>query len=154
MQVRIFNGGKASREEKHVEMLVFSLVAPLIVYSSEEAGENTADEAWVRDAKLSRLLKCMRGDLSEQATDFEAMIYLSTASLVHPLDTPWYNIYMYLFSKHYPESKQLGFNAPKSLSTQEQTMLTQLKEWIFERQKEAVKAKLKKPVVQKTLDGF
>lgn len=47
--------------------------------------------------------------LSETATDYEAMVYLHTASLAIPLSREWYNIYTFLFSKYHPEqAKRIG----------------------------------------------
>jgi len=46
---------------------------------------------------------------SNTATDYEAMVYLHTASLATPFSESWYNIYMYLLSKYYPQqAKRIG----------------------------------------------
>ena len=48
-------------------------------------------------------MKDLRILFPNTAIDYEAMVYLHTASLALPFSEDWYNIYTYLFSKYYPE---------------------------------------------------
>lgn len=77
---------------------------------------------------LERLLNS-----DETATDYEAMIYLHTASLAVPFSREWYDIYAFLFSKYYPEqAKRIGVYK-EEISEMEQRKLLDLKRWIYKK---------------------
>lgn len=72
--------------------------------------------------------------LSETATDYEAMVYLHTASLAVPISQEWYHIYSFLFSKYHPEqAKKIGVYKDQ-ITELEQRELRRLKEWIYRQQ--------------------
>ena len=71
---------------------------------------------------------------SDTATDYEAMVYLHTASLALPLGRELENVYSFLFSKYYPKpAKEIGMYTEKMDETG-QRELTKLKKWIYDRQ--------------------
>lgn len=77
--------------EKHIKRLF----APIIVY---QGMEDMVTEEMKNRIELERL-----ANPDEMATDYEAMVYLHTASLATPFSETWYHIYSYLFSKYHPE---------------------------------------------------
>jgi hypothetical protein len=71
---------------------------------------------------------------SETATDYEAMVYLHTASLATPLSREMTNVYSYLFSKyHTGQAKKIDVYMDKITETEERE-LSRLKKWIFQKQ--------------------
>lgn len=101
--------------------------APIIAYTGWE--DIVTDEMKNR-IQIERLAK----PLMETATDYEAMVYLHTASLATPLSREMTNVYSYLFSKYHTEqAKKIGVYADKITEIEERE-LTQLKKWIFQRQ--------------------
>jgi hypothetical protein len=64
---------------------------------------------------------------------------MHTVSLVSPLDQTWYNIYTFLFSQLFPkQAKKIGVYR-NQLDPLEQQHLKGLKDWIWEKQAEALK---------------
>lgn len=75
---------------------------------------------------LERLLNS-----EDSATDYEAMVYLHTASLAMPLSREWYNIYTFLFSNyHSKQAKAIGVHR-EQITELEQREFTRLKKWIY-----------------------
>ena len=71
---------------------------------------------------------------SNTATDYEAMVYLHTASLAVSFSDDWYNVYTYLFSKYHPEkAERIGVYREK-LTEAERRKLEDLKKWIYRQQ--------------------
>ena len=110
-----------------LEKYIKKLFAPIIVFDGFEDIVTAKIIIRVMKERLSNLL-------SETATDYEAMIYLHTASLAAPLPEEWRNIYEYLFSKYHPEeAKKIGVYRDK-LNELEVRKLDDLKKWIYKRQ--------------------
>ncbi len=104
-------------------------LAPIIAYTGWE--DVVTDEMKMR-IQMERLANPSR----ETATDFEAMVYLHTASLGTPLSREMTNVYSYLFSKYHTEqAKKIDVYTDKITEIEERE-LTQLKKWIFQRQVE------------------
>jgi hypothetical protein len=138
-QLTLFGTTLAEEEEakKRVEALAEVLMLPIITFPGYE--DIVTPEQRLR-ITAERMKKIKEGDLSKEATDFEAMLYISTVSLAQPLSEEWFNIYAYLFSKYYPEqAKEIG--VPKTLNSYELTELKKLKEWIYRKQIEHLKKK-------------
>lgn len=107
------------------------MFAPIIAY---RGWENMVTEEMKTRIKMERFAT----PLSETATDYEAMVYLHTASLAMPLSREWNNIYTFLFSKYHQEQAK-GIDVYREQITElEQRELTHLKKWIY-RQQEIVK---------------
>lgn len=68
------------------------------------------------------------------ATDYEAMVYLHTASLAVPFSREWYNIYLFLFSKYYSEQARAIGNYREDIAEHEKLELSKLKKWIYKQQ--------------------
>jgi hypothetical protein len=76
----------------------------------------------------------------EMCTEFEAMLYVSTASLAHPLSHDWVEIYGWLFSRWNPEASQEIWGTPRELDPNQLEELNRLRRWIFQRQMNHLKA--------------
>lgn len=75
----------------------------------------------------------------DMATDYEAMIYLSTASLTAPLSRMWQQIYFYLFKKFYPDKSDFIPDYEAKLDIQSEPALKDLKRWIYKQSKKEKK---------------
>lgn len=122
-----------------------ALTNPVITWSGyEDSGKQQSD-----NIVLDRLVQLMKNDGTKQikeATDREAMLYISTASFVNPIGTIYSRIYRYLFDKLYPvESKKLEksmkdenmfspMRLPIKLTQEEKRELAKLKQWLWKRQ--------------------
>jgi hypothetical protein len=76
----------------------------------------------------------------EMCTEFEAMLYVSTASLAHPLSHDWVAIYGWLFSRWNPEASQEIWGQARELDPNQLEELNRLRRWIFHRQMNHLKA--------------
>ena len=112
---------------RELEKYVKRLFAPIIVF---DGFEGVVTEKMVMRVMVERL----KDILSETATDYEAMVYLHTASLAAPLAEEWRNVYEYLFSKYYPEEARKTGVYKDMLTETESRKLIELKKWIYKRQ--------------------
>lgn len=104
--------------------LIKKMFAPIVVFKGYED--------MVTEEMKTRIMAERLKNNDDTATDYEAMVYLHTASLAVPLSEDWYNVYTYLFSKYYPEkAKRIGVYK-KSLTKAEERELEDLKKWIYE----------------------
>jgi hypothetical protein len=103
------------------------VLAPIIAYTGWE-------DAITDEMKNRIQMERLANPLIETATDYEAMVYLHTASLATPLSREMTDIYSYLFSKyHAKQAKEIGVYAEK-ISELEERELSNLKDWIFRKQ--------------------
>ena len=101
--------------------------APIIAYTGWE-------DVVTDDMKNRIQIERLANPLMETATDYEAMVYLHTASLATPLSHEMVNVYSFLFSKYYAEqAKGIGVYTEK-ISETEQRELSNLKKWIYRKQ--------------------
>jgi len=109
-----------------LERLIKRMFAPIVVFRGYE--DFVSEDMRMR-IQLERLI-----NFEETSTDYEAMVYLHTASLAVPLSQEWYNIYAFLFSKYYPEkAKEIGVYK-EQVTEREQKKLLELKKWIYKQQ--------------------
>lgn len=135
-QTLLFGGTLKDKKliDRKIERLAKSLISyPIIAF---RGGEDGVTEDMKFKVKMHRLKALMENrELKDEATDYEAMVYLSTASLCQPPSRRWSNIYFHLFGKFYPDrAKEIGVN-PNSLDPLEERELSHLKEWIFKQQR-------------------
>jgi len=103
------------------------MFAPIVVY---KGCEDVVTEKMKNCIQIERLLTTAE----ETATDYEAMIYLHTASLAVPFSEEWYHIYSFLFSKYHPDqAKGIGVYR-EEITELEQRELSRLKNWIYRQQ--------------------
>jgi len=119
-----------------VERAVFALAAPIITWPGME---NLVTEEHRNNIIASRMAAAIEN--REEATDWEAMIYLHTASLATPLDHDHAQIYFYLFSKLLPQHAEKIGLPNVELNDYLSGKLQRLKEWIFRQQLKAWKKK-------------
>jgi len=109
------------------EKQIKRLFAPIIAYTGWK-------DVVTGDMKTRIQMERLANPSSETATDYEAMVYLHTASLATPLSREMTNIYSFLFSKYHSEqAKGIGVYAEK-ITEQEQRELSKLKKWIYDKQ--------------------
>ncbi len=129
-----------------IEELVGALFDPIIVM---EPGWDVPD--WIRkEMPLARLAQNMKAlkDPAEAglASELEAMLYLSNASLVAPMSSHWQDIYMWIFTK---VMRARGNEVPadlarESIDSYEQGLYRDLRRWIWERRVKARKERAAK----------
>ena len=133
---------EAKAIDRYAERMAFCLTAPVIAHP---LALDTIDSKMKDRAKTERLAKLMKGEDDGLATDYEAMIYLSSASLVAPLDRTAYNVYAHLFQKIFPEqAKEIFDRQDFNLDYLADRLLLRLKRSIHDSQLKAVKEKMKK----------
>ena len=143
-QKTLSGGVVPSKEEEKAfnrlaERLAFCLSAPVVAHPS---WSSIITKEQKTKAQMHRLAKLKNGEDDGQATDYEAMLWLSTASLDTPLDRHAYNIYVYLFRKFYPEQAEEIFDQHEGRTLDkhmEEPKLRELKQKIYNSQKEALK---------------
>jgi hypothetical protein len=96
-------------------------------------------------AKLQCLVHHREIFATEQCTEFEAMLYISTSTLAHPPSHDWVQIYLWLFNRWNPEAAQQNDLKPDrpELNVNQREDLARLRRWIFRQQMEHLKAKRK-----------
>ncbi len=145
-QQTLLGGLVPTAEEKKAwdsfaDRLVFALTVPLIAHPSWMSIITPKQKM---KAQMYRLAKVKNGEDDGLATDYEAMLWLSTASLDAPLDRHAYNIYAHVFRKFYPDKSDFMGNDGKVLDIHmEEPLLRELKRKIYNSQKEALKQRKK-----------
>jgi len=110
-----------------LEKCIRRMFAPIVVFRGFE-------DLVTEEMKARITVERLADPFSNTATDYEAMVYLHTASLAVPFSEDWRNIYMYLFSKYYPtHAERIGVYKDK-LTEQEKRKLKDLKKWIYKQQ--------------------
>jgi len=110
-----------------LEKYIRRMFAPIVAFTGYE--DCVTDEMKTR-IQIERLAT----PFDEKATDYEAMVYLHTASLAVPFSREWYNIYTYLFSKYHPEQARTIGVYREQITDIEKRELTNLKKWIYKQQ--------------------
>lgn len=114
-----------------------ALTDPIIVFSQSWA--DCIPDWLSAEIKTQRLLQVMRSE-KDEATDAEALAYVSNASLCQPLDHDMVDIYSYLFTK------VMGDRAPadlrkESISDYQMSILKRLKSWLWSQRTRSRKSK-------------
>ena len=137
----VVKGNKHERDM--VETIIYCLSAPYMYMPPWQ-------DIWmVNDNKTTAQLQrfAHAGEISEteMCTEFEAMLYISTATLESPPSYHWTQVYMYLFRRHFGGEKadEMELGAPAELDLTEQDLLAGLRRWIFSKQVARMKAKQK-----------
>lgn len=129
--------------DRYAERMTFALTAPMIVHP---VWRSIITDKQKTKAMMYRLAK-VKGEDDEQATDYEAMLWLSTASLDAPLDRDAFNIYAYVFRKFYTEQANEIFSEHEGRHLDqhmEAPLLIRLKRDIYKSQKKALKKRADK----------
>ena len=134
-------GNKPERDL--VETLMYCVIAPYMYMPPWEDIWTVNDNKTT--AQLQRLAHAREISETEMCTEFEAMLYISTATLESPPSYHWTQVYMYLFRRHFGGEKadEMELGAPAELDLTEQDLLAGLRRWIFNKQVARMKAKQK-----------
>lgn len=90
----------------------------------------------LQHAKIERLKRLMHNKAKPitEVTDYEALLWVSTEAMEHPIGHDWFNIYAHLFSKFFPEQAAAIFSEyelKRPLDLSEQMELTELKRKLY-----------------------
>lgn len=129
------------QDDIFVDALIYNLTAPVITATGEP--DRQLIETHKSNITLYRLSDNIKLELLQrkECTDYEAMLYLSTLSLVGPLSHDAYKVYMHLGGKYLPGMKEVLKDAGAELEPSEKQTLTQLKRKIFADQMKQLKAR-------------
>ena len=135
--------------KKQTDDFVFNfmdcLTSPIIVFKS--AWQDTIPKDILKNIKLSRLLCSMQQE--EMASLTETLAYIMPRTYEAPMPTEWVNIYTWLglkYATQFQNSNQLNAMteiAPSELSEYEMRLLNNLRRWIYNKRRKALKDKLK-----------
>ena len=131
------------------------LASPIIVFKS--AWQDTIPRDILGRIKLSRLICSMTQEKMASLT--ETLTYMMPRTYEAPMQTEWANIYTWLGLQYAMQTKskdQLEAMieiAPKELSDYEKGLLKNLRLWIYDKRRKALKDILKKNKVSKE-DGI
>lgn len=121
------------------------LTSPIIVFKS--AWQDTIPKDILKNIKLSRLLCSMQQE--EMASLTETLAYIMPRTYEAPMPTEWVNIYTWLglqYATQFKNSDQLNAMteiAPSELSEYEMGLLNNLRRWIYDKRRSALKNILK-----------
>jgi len=133
------------RDNDFVFNFMDCLTSPIIVFKS--AWQDTIPKDILKNIKLSRLLCSMQQE--EMASLTEALAYMMPRTYEAPMPTEWVNIYTWLglqYAGQFKNTDQLDAMkeiAPKALSKYEMGLLNNLRRWIYDKRRKALKDKLK-----------
>jgi hypothetical protein len=127
--------------EQFVDQAMYFLTAPYITWPDYEDIYQSNDNR--TKALMFRLAHHKEVFDTHQCTEFEAMLYISTATLAAPPSHDWFQIYMWLFNRWNPELAQQNDLKPDrpELNVNQQEDLARLRQWIFRQQMAHLKVK-------------
>lgn len=132
-----------SEKDEFIDHMTYIFSAPIIQHPMWPIPDKIKDEATLYRLAEVQTIK------NKMATGWEVMGYLSTQSLVGPLDHHWYQIYMYLFRKYMPEQAKMIDIEEIELGIMEQQMLERIQRWMFKQQCDHIKVKIKESEAKK-----
>lgn len=105
---------------------------PIIGHTMWADSITTEQKARIKIERMKQIAQA-KGEKITEATDYEAMVYVMTASLAIPLDRWWFNIYAFLFHKFYPDKANEIFEPyqGQKLEMIEERDLIRLKQWLY-----------------------
>ena len=124
-------------EQQFVDQFMYLLTAPYIGWPGWEDQVAAQKENIV----LHRFLHHKEIFEQELATELEAMTYISSASLAHPLGHEWTEIYGWLFCRWNPDEGKEIWEREIVLERNQVEALNRLRRWLFRRQMEHLKAR-------------
>jgi hypothetical protein len=133
------------RDRDFVFNFMDCLTSPIIVFKS--AWQDAIPKDILKNIKLSRLLCSIQQE--EMASLTETLAYIMPRTYEAPMPTEWVNIYTWLglqYAIQFKNSDQLNAMteiAPSELSEYEMGLLNNLRSWIYDKRRKALKDKLK-----------
>lgn len=135
-----------------LDWFIYSIMAPIVAHKGYE--RYLLDNEYLLQKLFE--LRVLRGggkvcfERKKKALEFEAFLYLHTASFAVPFDIHWFRIYSYLFYKYFPQGRNIVENVDRKLDEHERNLLDDLRKWIFKQQIEHLKNKLKNANISQT----
>jgi hypothetical protein len=124
-----------------VDHLMYCLVAPLLTWPGYE--DDLREK--LSDVKLDRLVH--HAEIAKGlCTEYEAMLYLSTASLANPPTEMWTNLYLWLFWRWVKDKEGAeanGLKPHREPGAYELQELERFRRWVYKTQMEHVRRKTK-----------
>lgn len=121
---------------------MYSITAPFIGYP----GWGDDPQFWEPHktrVTMERLLHHQETHRDKVASEYETMLYLSSASLAAPMSHDWVQAYFYLFTRCMGEqAKEIG-NEVTELGPGQREDLDRLRRWIFRVQMDHIKGKMR-----------
>ncbi len=128
-------------DEAFVDQFMYLLTAPYVTWPGWEDIYQSNDNKTT--ALIQRMAHHREIFASKHCTEFEAMLYISTATLAHPPSPEWGHIYFWLFRRWNPEAAQaIEVDEVRELYPGEKELLARLRAWIFKVQMAHLKGKL------------
>lgn len=128
-------------EKEFVTALMYALKAPFITWPQ---WEDVYERHHVEQARIYRLAQLPKIMELKQATEYEAMMYIHSASLGsgRPLPREADDVYFHLFRKYFDKKlcDDTGIPDPKPESWAHTHQPKRLQEWIFKHQIDSVRA--------------
>lgn len=106
---------------------------PIIGHTMWADSITTEQKARIKIERMKQIKKA-NGEKITESTEYEALIYVMTASLANPLSRTWFNIYAWLFRKFYPEKAKEIFSEYEGQKLEkwtEESDLIRLKRWLY-----------------------
>ena len=122
-------------DQQFVAQMMYLLRAPLV---GTPGWVDILKDRW-SDALIQRLARHKDIFAARQCTEYEAMLYLSTASLEAPLPRGWAELCFWLFSRWNPQAAAQNDIPSPELDRSQKEDLARLRGWIFTRQMERLK---------------
>lgn len=133
----LLDGGTLEDREaglKMMEQAVEALTSPIIGWTGWADSITFEQKARIKVERLKQIAEA-KGEKIEMATDYEAMVYIMTASLSQPLSNSFQRIYFLLFKKFFPENSDFIPEYEAKLEGYDQTELDRLKRWLYKHRK-------------------
>ena len=144
-----------NKKDDFVFDIMDCLTSPIVVFKS--AWQDTIPKDILDNIKWSRLMCSITKEKMASLT--EALAYMMPRTFESPMSTEWVNIYTWLglqYAIQFKKNEQLSAMtdiAPTELSDYEKGLLKNLRLWIYEKRRKALKDILKKNKISKS-DGI
>lgn len=128
--------------QKMFDQLAVELARPTILHAEWASTIPQTQLDHVIPERLKQLM-LNKGQQLTQVTDYEAMLYVSTLSMLAPLANSSYNIYVYLFTKCLPEQAKTIFSdyeLARQLDISEKMELDDMKRKLYNKSVQKLKA--------------
>lgn len=126
--------GTVESREKRRKMFMALFEAmferPIIGHTSWADSITSEQKARIKVERLKQI-KRANGEKITEATDYEALVYLMTASLTAPLGRTAQRIYFHLFKKFFPDKSDFIPDYEVQLDIQSEPELRRLKQWLY-----------------------
>ncbi|MEM7298664.1 MAG: hypothetical protein AAF391_10415, partial [Bacteroidota bacterium] len=122
--------------------LMDTLTSPVIVFDS--AWKDSIPKDLLESITEARMIAGMKGE--KMATIPELVAYIYPRTLESPMTHEWKNIYLWAgaeYQRTFKQSNKADEISPEALSDYEQSLMNQLRRWIYDKRREALKKAMK-----------